>query len=201
MCVSRSKQPHEVVHVFHWEDIGAALPKVFEVLFRHSLKRLLRHINQKRQWMPESVFCQSKVCRPQWQRFIWTVKKKKNLLYLYLQPFARTPTTSWRQLIICPLNLILLPCAKAVGMENQGPFTNARSYTLNAHPHIHTDTHQMCAQCYWHTNMHTADAASLSVRAENQTLHPSAPVIPNNQSYVAMVHISPHELVCQTAGM
>lgn len=52
-----------------------------------------------------------------------------------------------------------------------------------------------------HTQINTlADARLLWVSAENQTVHPSAYVIPSNQSYVAMVKISPHELVNQAAA-
>lgn len=53
-----------------------------------------------------------------------------------------------------------------------------------------------------HTHTHTHRSRwrlLLSVSAENQTLHPSARVVPSNQSYVAMLEISPHELVNQAA--
>lgn len=53
-----------------------------------------------------------------------------------------------------------------------------------------------------HTQINTlADAVSYcQVTAENQMTHPSACVIPSNQSYAAMVKTSPHELVTHAAA-
>lgn len=71
-----------------------------------------------------------------------------------------------------------------------------------SHTHTHTFTgpSDVGAHMLMHTNKHTSRCwVLLSVTAENQTAHPSACVIPSNQSYVAMVKTSPHELVNQTA--
>lgn len=171
-----------------WLSLGCfavlLLSKLFDVLFQRTLERPLCHINQGCSEC-QAVFS----VNPAPATIYW---EKKKSIYIcsgnLLEDFS-----SWCQLIICPLNLIRVPCAKALGMENHYLYTYTCSHSIDRHTHK--------AQILTRTNKHTSRCCLLLlVSAENQTLHPSAGVIPSNQSYVAMVKIFPHELVNQAAA-
>lgn len=164
------------------------LSKLFDVLFRCTLERALCHINQSCSECRAMLSVYPKASAYSSNDLLG----EKKSFYICSFNLSLDPT-SWCQLIICPLNLILFPCAKTLGTENQGPYIYICSYGP-------TPTHTHKLRCN-HTQINTlADALLLSVSAENQTVHPSACVIPSNQSYVAMVKISPHEPVNQAAA-
>lgn len=129
--------------------------------------------------MPGSVFCQSEGPCPRRQRFIG--KKSGYICSGNLLP----DLISWCQLIICPPESNMFSQWKNRGW--------AWRIELPDQTHAHTGKHRHKRRLrFRHTNK---QKSTLSVKI--QTLHPSADVIPSSQSHVAVVKISPHEIVCQ----
>lgn len=120
--------------------------------------------------MPGSVFCQSQGPCLRRQRFIG------EKMAIFIEAKVAGPH-SWCQLIICPLNLIRFLGAKTMAAEN---------WALQ-HTYTHTHTGQntiwdISAQVL--TNTHISRCRLfLSVTVKNQTLHPSAHVIPSNKCH------------------
>lgn len=137
--------------------------------------------------MPGSVFCQSQGPCLRRQGFIG------EKMAIFVEAKVAGPH-SWCQLIICPLNLIRFLGAK------RWPWRTELTRALK-HPYTHTHTGQntiwdISAQVL--TNTHISRCRLfLSVTVKNQTLHPSAHVIPSNKCHVAMVQTYPHEHVNQ----
>lgn len=128
--------------------------------------------------MPGSVFCQSQGPCLRRQRFIG------EKMAIFVEAKVGGPH-SWCQLIICPLNLIRFLGAKTMAMENWADTHTSQNTIWDISAQVLTNTH--ISRCL----------LFLSVTVKNQTLHPSAHVIPSNKCHVAMVQTCPHERVNQ----
>lgn len=104
--------------------------------------------------------------------------------------------TSWCQLIICPLNLIRFSCAKTAGMENRALRTSTRSFAMTVRiDKAHARRHKRTRACTSTSRCRLCPPVSV----QNQTLHPSAGVIPSDHGHIAIQWRFSHTNVSITA--